>query len=318
MTHSAASRIHLIAAAPIERLSPIEQAQLGQSIGPRSKFRYVPLEHWGEVRGWMLAASRKAAVRNGTADELQERMTAYTPGETLALLKEPEVVSWHTSIQQAELPTHDAAGRSIERVVFVPCAKTKPWDTATRGLYGAYNKVREQVRRGELPATLFVTISEPLGIVPESHWGEFPQYDNPGLFRDEFMRCGGIMTSVWPQVTSAQEKFVVPFDAEAYEQAVEKLAGIIAEFLRKNTPRLPNAKWLSAVADIHGGLATHTDMLNRAIKKLGNEAPNITHFPKKSQARKAPEEHVTALLRDPVFSSKGLTNPAISRKRAIL
>lgn len=290
------SRLRGVATSPIERLSATEQAQLGQPVGGRSKFRYVPLEHWGAVRDYMLAASRKAAVKNGTAEELPARMTAYTPGETLALLDEPEVRAWHRTVRRHELPLTDARGRPIERLVFVPCAKTKPWDTATRGLYGAYNAVRARVASGELPATTFVTISEPLGIVPEADWGRFPQYDNPGLFRDEYMRCGGIMTADWPRVTPAKEKFIVPFDPAAYTTAVDRLADVIADFLATNAPRFPHAQWISVVGDLHGELSTHTDMLTRALARCGAQAPAIAAHPKKAAARRAPEEHIATLL----------------------
>lgn len=72
--------------------------------------------------------------------------------------------------------------------MLVPCAKTKPWvGPAVRRskLYSAYNEIRE-----EHPEICFATISEPLGIVPMQRWADFPQYDNPGLFRDDAQQSG--------------------------------------------------------------------------------------------------------------------------------
>lgn len=244
----------------------------------------------------MLNRSQLSAKR-GTPDiELEERFTAYTPGETLHLMKEPEMAEWHSQMSNFELPTHADNDRPIEAIVFVPCAKTKPWDTATTGLYGAYNEVRNEVRSGELPTAYFVTVSEPLGVVPEGNWGDFPQYDNPGLFRNEVLRAGGLFTADFADIPGVGEKVIVPFDENAYNEAIDKLAQVIASFAKHIKTQNPALSFISFVDSREGeALTTHTDMLARA-NKIFPFLPEENRFLKKPQARVKPTKHVSEVI----------------------
>lgn len=293
-----AERVRQTTHPSFDRLSDVERSQLGVQkrlqTGGLSPFRYVPAEHWPTVRAHLLGMSRRAAARGLPGVELAERMTAYTPGETLHLLREPEVSAWHQQMAATTLPAEDRHGRAVENVIFVPCAKTKPWDTARSGLYGAYNRVRARMAAGELPASHFVTISEPLGVVPEARWGDFPQYDNPGLFRNEMLRAGGLMTADWATVTPAGEKFIVPFDAAAYDAAVDTLAGVIARFVAANAHLHGRVRWLSFVGNMQGDLSTHSDMLQRAAALT--PFPELVAHDKKAETRIPPDEHIAAVL----------------------
>ena len=199
---------------------------------------------------------------------LEPHMTAYTPGETVHLLQEPVIKAWHRDIAKFKVP----AKYSV--IVFVPCAKTKPWDTATRGLYKDYNKLRH-----EHPDWFFVTISEPLGIVPQTLWGDFPQYDNPGLFRNHAQRCG-LFTSDFKKFFGYTQRFKTPFDEEAYTASIQTLAQPIRQFLTNHAGRTI----LSFVEDFSGA-STHSDMLTAA----GFTGPR---FFKRQQPRSAPYEYV--------------------------
>jgi hypothetical protein len=283
----------------LDRLSPVERDQLGThkplQNGTVSPFRYVPAEYWPSIRGHLLTRSRRAAARGCPDTPLAARMTAYTPGETLHLLQEPAVVAWHRRMATFDVPACDAQGRPYERIAFVPCAKTKPWDTATTGLYGSYNAIRAHVRAGRLPPVYFVTISEPLGIVPEAHWGDFPQYDNPGLFTNEVLRSGGLMTADWPALTPAGEKFIIPFDPAAYATAIATLGGVIANFMRHTQQRRPELTWVSFVENMDASLSTHGDMLNHATAAVPVLAAADRHA-KKAETRIPPTEHIANIL----------------------
>ena len=153
-----------------EKLSSTELQQLHQE-------GYVPYDLWPTFRKFLL--DRSIASNSSLNPEL----TAYTPGETIHLLNNSIISSWLNDIKSFKVPDE------FSKIVFVPCAKTKPWENATRGIYKDYNRVRK-----EHPNLFFVTISEPLAIVPQTLWNNFPQYDNPGLFKDTVQRSGGLFT----------------------------------------------------------------------------------------------------------------------------
>lgn len=282
------------------RLSEAERAQLGThkilSTGRNSEYRYVPEDLWPTVRSHLLTQSRKAASRYLNGYELPERMTAYTPGETLHLLREPEVVSWHAAAPSFQIPEADALGRPIRTVALVPCAKTKPWDRCGIGLYAAYNAIRRRVERGETEPLYFVTISEPLGVVPQNRWGDFPMYDNPGLFACEVQRSG-MFKKDWESLEGVGYKYVVPFDQNAYDRAIDVLAGVISSFVRAALERDPSLRFVSFVEDLHGK-STHSDMLDRA-NALVPFLDQGNRYPKKAKSRTSPEEHILSVLSQP-------------------
>lgn len=287
----------------IARLSAAEQSLLGQRKtlrgGACSRFSYVSQSEWPHLRRILVERSQSAAARNKPGFRLPPRMTAYTPGETLHLLEEPEILAWHSSVTRYRVPERDPMGRPLRALVLVPCAKTKPWDTARHGLYASYNRVRAYVQSGALPYVYFVTLSEPLGVVPESHWGDFPQYDNPGLFR-----CGaqstGLFTADWPRVTGLPEKRLLPFDEKAYQLCIQKLGAVISSFLRAQPTLQTSLPVLSFVDDVRGSRTSHRDMLDVALSSL--ESPVAASFyPKKGAPRQPPAEHLASVLRTHVL-----------------
>lgn len=284
-----------------KRLSESEKAQLGKrkilQNGKLSDYSYANEREWPVLREHFLSMSRAAAARYKDGFELPDRMTAYTPGETLSLLEQPEVKAWQRRMKTFTIPRTDEAGRPYEIVAFVPCAKSKPWDTQRVGLYGAYNEVRRAVREGSLPATYFVTVSEPLGVVPEEHWGDFPMYDNPGLFKNESLRASGMMTTDFAEVDGLDGKVIVPFDEEAYRTAISQLGGAIGAFMRHNQKVNPNLVWCSFVEGLESVPSTHSEMLDAAARITG-ALEKSRRFPKKAATRTRPVEHLTGKLKE--------------------
>lgn len=251
----------------IPQLSANEKSQLGQP----SNTRWIPdPEEWVDVRDYLLEKSQKRDP------DLTPEMTAYTPGETQELLKHPVVSDWHKTMATFTIPS------DVDTVVFVPCAATKPWSSATRGIYKSYNKIREEMRAGEIPSAYFVTISEPLGVVPEERWDDFPTYDNPGLFKNDSARAGRTTTKQWKK--NFGKNFVIPFDEEAYDDCIETLGAVIADFAKHNAK--PGRRFLSFVDD-RSGKSTHTDMLERAQQHHSFLQPEDMHQ-KRGKAREAP------------------------------
>lgn len=264
-------------------LSPVERDQLGQPKalrgGKASASRHPPAELWPQVRQHLLDRSLKSNPK------LNPALTAYTPGETLALLKHPEIQEWHEQMSEHRLP------EDCHTVVLVPCAKTKPWDEASTRrsqLYSAYHAVRKQVEAGERPGVLFVTISEPLGVVPESHWSDFPQYDNPGLFPDDAQRSG-MFTRDWNEAFG--ERFIVPFDRDAQQACLTQLGDVVGAFLQKNDRG--ERRFIAFVDDATGTPTTHGAMLDRATSAFG---VTIERHPKRSQPRASPQADIERVL----------------------
>lgn len=120
-------------------------------------------------------------------------------------------------------------------------------------------KAKELPINGEI---YFVTTSEPLGVVPQEFWDDFPQYDNPGLFKDPVMRAGGIFTSQYEK-TPLGTKQIIPFDDKAYYDAIGLLASEIQNFISNNAAQ--GRVFVSFVEDSSGKIkTTHSDMLDRA------------------------------------------------------
>lgn len=259
---------------PAVRLSAGERAQLGQpkplKNGKQSSYRFVPKDRWDEVRALLLARSKKSNP------SLDPALTAYTPGETRALLSHPEIRAWHARMRAFDIPPE------FDTVAFVPCAKTKPWDGLRSGsLYGAYNAIRDRVQASDAPKVFFVTLSEPLGVVPETHWGDFPQYDNPGLFRCDAQRSG-LFTGDWLEGPFG-EKLIIPFDDAAYRASIDALAQVISDFAARNAE---GRRFVSFVEPLSGPPGTHSEMLDRAAAILGRPivAPADRH-PKSDRPR---------------------------------
>jgi hypothetical protein len=251
-------------------LSDEERQQLGVPKGGRSTFNYATEEQWRKIRDVLVQRSLSSNPL------LDPEYVAYTPGETLKLMEKPVISKWHDEMKNFKVP------EETDIVVFVPCAKTKPWVCGTnmqkkigsRG-YDAYNVIRGE--RGEGLDFYFVTISEPLGIVPEDRWHNFPQYDNPGLFKGTSDRVDRVQTRQWPKVFG-MDKVITPYSTKDYQQSIDVLSDVIAGFMQANRDK-EFASFVGAAADRKkrpGAIAakgsaasTHTDMLNMASSKTG-------------------------------------------------
>ena len=237
-------------------LSQVEIDQLGQP-------RYISKEMWPQFRKWLVQRSL------ASNPQLDSNLTAYTPGETLALFKHPEIAKWHQEIVHHKVPPE------YKMVAFVPCGKTKPWASAARGIYKSYNQIIKDKRY----PVYFVTVSEPLGIVPSSLWSDFPQYDNPGLFKDDTQQSGGLFTADWKQYYGTGKQ-KMPFDPAAYSQCIQFLGNIINQFIENN----PQVQYVSFVEDkmfkassnsvgTHSAMLSHTDKIDPAHRYLKRAAP---------------------------------------------
>jgi hypothetical protein len=274
-------------------LSDIERGQLGQSRSG-SNFPYVGREKWEPFREYLLNRSKRSNPK------LDSELTAYTPGETVKLLNHPKIKGWMDKMRGFKIP------KRYKVIILVPCAKTKPWGLTRpkkSDLYNAYHRILEMAKSGELPINgeiYFVTISEPLGVVPQDFWDDFPQYDNPGLFKDPVMRAGGLETKDYPK-TPLGKKEIIPFDKEAYEAAINSLAGEIGSFMNNN--KMPGRVFISFVEDNAGKIkTTHSDMLDRAgieeILPAENRLPKPAGKTSRQENKETPVEHYLRYLRN--------------------
>jgi hypothetical protein len=238
-------------------LSPYELAQLGTTRkGAKSPTSFVPKEDWPRLRKLLVQRSMESnkMLKDPT-------LTAYTPSETWHLLHHPAIAEWHNKIANHVIPD------GYDTIIFVPCAKTKPWgyNTCKRSAkYMDYHKIRQ-----EYGNTYFITISEPLAIVPQDMWDEFPQYDNPGLFFDSGMRCD-LSTKQWKELYADRglDKYMlIPFDESMYRKCVAKLGVVINQFVTNMYEHKPDLKMLSFVKD-HGKEMSHTDMMSYIDDKI--------------------------------------------------
>lgn len=229
----------------LSKLSDFERAQLGTPRGGTSSRNYMSEDDWVVVRDYHL---RHALKRNpGTNPEL----CAYTPGETLKLLSNPIIRNWFKTVETFVIPPDK------EKVVFVSCAANKRWGKTTNAKeYKCYNMIR-----GENSKIYWVTISEPLGIIPEDYWDTFPLYDNPGLFED--LGLAGIKTEIWKTLFGKESSFYYPFDKDAKKECINILGNVIKKFYDLNKKINPNLEFISAV-ELSSEKSTHSEMLDVA------------------------------------------------------
>ena len=208
-------------------VSEIELEQMGT---PKGKYPYISKNEYEKLRPFLVSKSQKRATKNKV--ELNPDMTAYTPGETLKLLNHSNVQNWFKKMRRFKIPDN------YKIVIFVPCAATKPWGFSCKSdFYKGYNELRQQVISGTIEPIYFVTVSEPLGVVPEDFWGDdlnklFPQYDNPGLFKDTVLQTG-LLTRDWSK-SPIKTKREMPYDQLAAQQSIEILGAEIGKFLINN------------------------------------------------------------------------------------
>jgi hypothetical protein len=258
-------------------LSNREKEQLGSvrllQNGLPSAHPFPSPDLWPDIRNHLVARSKKSNP------SLDPSLTAYTPGETLDLLGHPVIKAWQ------EKEALEKIGADYQTLVLVPCAKTKPWtgpSVAKSKLYSAYNAIQ-----AERPDIYFATISEPLGIVPMSKWANFPQYDNPGLFRDDAQQSG--MTKKDWEASPFGRWYGLPFDEEAWQASIEKLGEVVGNFLSKNS----DLKIISVVDNDKGPRTTHGAMLDKA---LSERDVNVERYPKRIEARVSPLSYLRDVI----------------------
>ena len=240
-------------------LSETERDQLGEP-HPSSDFDYINQDNWDKLRGKLV--SKKPSRSYVETDEFKydPELTAYTPGEVLDLLENPKIQDWFNKIESFVIP------EEYKHIILVPCAASKPWGKSCPGTgkyYKAYHDIKARLKE-EGTLAYWVTISEPLGIVPEDMWDSFPGYDVPGLFKDPSSRMSGMTTQQWKDAFG--EKFSPPFDEEAYKKAIRKLGLVISKFIMNNNE--PERRWISFVKGTKGKVTTHTDMIAEAKEFL--------------------------------------------------
>jgi hypothetical protein len=301
-------------------LSDSEKSSLGQ-LHPSSKKGYKYIHNWKTFRDYLVSRSKKSNPN------LDTELTAYTPGETLDLLNHHKIKSWHDEMRNFTIPDVDAKGNKYTHTIFVPCAKTKPWDGScnlNRSIYSSYNQLRDEIRKttGQLPNSYFVTISEPLGVVPQDRWGDFPQYDNPGLFRNAAQRSG-LFHRDWKNLPqehggTGQPQYT-PFDNVSYNKSIDLLSGVIADFVHNNKKQNPDMKFVSFVEDKpyrqwddpntpRVDISTHSDMLTRAGRKLEFLKPEH-RFLKRGQSRQSPYDYMRQKLLELYKYQEASDNP---------
>lgn len=269
--------------------SEYEISQMGQ---PKGKYKYLSQEEYPVIRNILLKKSQERAKKNKV--DLDPEMTAYTPGETLKLLNHPKVINWFKTIRTFEIP------ENYEMVILVPCAATKPWGFSCKNssFYKAYNEIRRQVQNNEIDSVYFVTISEPLGVIPEIFWGDdlsnmFPLYDNPGLFKDNFLQTG-FTKKQWDK-TPIGIKREMPYDNVAAVKAIEIIGKEIGAFLKNNASH----QFVSFVEYSDSGMSTHSKMLSVAEKVAGITIPRNAKKPqagRQKQLSKVIAKHIKSTL----------------------
>ena len=247
-------------------LSRMNQEEITQL----NKEGYPTQAVWCQLRDFLV---ERSLVSNPL---LKPEDTAYTPSETLKLMEQGDIKEWLDNVENLIIP------EEAKIIAFVPCAKTKPWKNSTRGIYKSYNKIINENSKD----IYFVTISEPLGIVPQKNWENFPQYDNPGLFKDVVQRSGGLFTRDWKEHFG--QRFKMPWDQNSYDKAIDILAEKIKIFVNNN--QKIGRQFISFVGD-EKSIGTHADMINRS-----GVFPKENQFLKRAVAREEPYEYVNSII----------------------
>ncbi len=225
------------------KLSDVERSQLGTAKGGKSAKDYMSVDDWVVIRDFHLRTRLKQTPETNTD------LCAYTPGETLKLLQHPIITKWFSMVEKFKIP------EGKEKVIFVSCAASKRWGETTRAKdYKCYNMIRKENSK-----IYWVTISEPLGIVPEDHWDDFPLYDNPGLFTSQ----GQVESKFWTNHMGKQSSFAYPFDQSAFNECIKILGNVIKKFYDFNKQINPNLKFISAV-ETPSEKSTHSRMLDHS------------------------------------------------------
>ena len=253
-------------------------------------------------------ARKRIAEKTGFwLPELTIDRYAPTPASTLELFKLADIAQWHLDMANFVIP------EGYDTIAFVPCAATKPWcgaldentlhSKAHRMLYPSYNRVREMFDKGAVGKNFkrvyFVTISEPLGVVPQDRWHNFPPYDNSGLFTSPPQQSG-FPTKYWLNLpkekggTGAKQLF--PFDEKAYNKAIDILGNVIANFVQTNKENNPDLKVISFVKD-DKKKGSHELMVDAASKFAGEPiVSEDNNYAKRAVSNTPPEALLKKVL----------------------
>jgi hypothetical protein len=97
-------------------------------------------------------------------------LIATNDAEAVGLLQNERVIHWHDYI------SNKAVSLQREVLLFVPCAKAKPYLRPTKSFF--YNWLWRFLEREELRNSVFVcTVSEPFALFPETDYGRMPNYE---------------------------------------------------------------------------------------------------------------------------------------------
>tara|TARA_B100000131_G_scaffold322521_1_gene376741 strand:- start:7355 stop:8293 length:939 start_codon:yes stop_codon:yes gene_type:complete len=277
------------------KLSDDELDQLGTP-HPTRTYDYIPEDKWEELRESFVDKKRntKSYKTTDTFGPIDPELTAYTPGETLNLLNSPKVKAWFDLISNYDIP------EEYDHIIMVPCAASKPWGAGTCSghYYPAYHKIKSDLN--ELGKKDFwVTISEPLGIVPETHWDSFPAYDNPGLFKDPSQQMGGMTKKHW--VDRFGERFNPPFDNKAREESMNILGEVISRFIGRNQKE--GRRWISFIDGTKGKLSTHREMVDIAKNHL--EEWHESSYPKTMPDKRPHKDDAYAFISEKLKEEMG-------------
>ena len=157
-------------------------------------------------------------------------LSASSARQAKKLLSNPRVTKWHDYISKE--------ARTIEReyLLFVPCAKAKPYLPPTRSFF--YNWLWKFLKKNDLRDKVFLcTVSEPFALFPETDYARMPDYELSPL--------------------------VLKGDQLLLESYTATLAEPIANFVSRN------AKNHKAVLAYVRPDSTHARFLDRANQLLG-------------------------------------------------
>lgn len=255
----------------IKKSMPLSQKELDQlgEENPNSSFKYIDKDRWSQLRESLVSKKPSRSYIETDTFTYDPELTAYTPGETLSLLDNPKIKNWFSKIEEFKIPDE------YKHVILVPCAASKPWGVSCPSsgkYYKAYHDIKRSLNESGAKA-YWVTISEPLGIVPEDMWDSFPGYDVPGLFKDPSSRMSGMTTKDWNEMFG--EKMSPPFDSSAYSEAIRRLGEVISTFIENNI--IEGRRWISFVKGTKGKVTTHTEMISEATSFLKGKGIDWSH-----------------------------------------
>jgi predicted RNA-binding protein len=109
--------------------------------------------------------------------------------EARELLQNKQVTQWHEYI------SNEAISLPRQILLFVPCAKAKPYLRPTKSFF--YNWLWRFLEKEKLKGRVFVcTVSEPFALFPETDYGKMPNYELSPLLLKSNPKLLELYTSV--------------------------------------------------------------------------------------------------------------------------